>query len=149
MDVIIVERAELRVAGIRHIGRYMDIGREFGRLGGMLKGPLPSGAQMIAIYYDDPDATPVDQLRSDAAITLPARAASPLGLIEHRVAAGRYSMATHRGTYQEVPGAWTALKEWTRNNGHIPANPSYEIYLNTPMDTPEADLLTELYLRIG
>ena len=49
MDVTIVDQPELRVAGIRHIGPYPDIGREFGRLGGMLKGPPPAGSQMIAV----------------------------------------------------------------------------------------------------
>ena len=39
MDVTIVQQPELRVAGIRHIGPYQEIGREFGRLGGFLKRP--------------------------------------------------------------------------------------------------------------
>jgi AraC family transcriptional regulator len=148
MDVNVTQQPELRVAGIRHIGPYMEIGREFGRLGGMLKGPPPAGAQMIAIYYDDPDHTASDQLRSDAAITLPGHTASPLGLIEHRVPAGRFAKATHHGSYRGLPDAWTAIKQWAVKNGHAPANPGYEIYLNTPMDTPEEDLVTEIYLRL-
>ena len=40
MEVAIVEQPELRIAGIRHIGPYAEIGREFGRLGGILKGRL-------------------------------------------------------------------------------------------------------------
>ena len=43
MDVTIVEQPELRVAGIRHIGPYQQIGQEFGSLGGILKGPPPPG----------------------------------------------------------------------------------------------------------
>ena len=39
MVVQIVNQPDLRIAGIRHIGPYQEIGREFGRLGGLLKGP--------------------------------------------------------------------------------------------------------------
>ena len=37
MDVTIVQQPDLRIAGIRHIGAFDQIGREFGRLGGLLK----------------------------------------------------------------------------------------------------------------
>ena len=148
MDVTIVERPELRIAGIRHIGPYMEIGREFGRLGGMLKGPPKGGAQMIAVYHDDPTSTPPDKLRSDAAITLPGHTSAPMGLIEHRVPAGKYAKAIHNGSYQGLPGAWGTVREWAKKNGHKPANPGYEIYVNTPMDTKEPDLRTEIYLRL-
>lgn len=148
MDVTITQQPELRVAGIRHIGPYMDIGREFGRLGGILKGPPPSGAQMIAVYYDDPDVTPADKLRSDAAITLPGHAQSAPGLIEHRIAAGKYAKAIHKGGYEGLPATWKAVKEWAAQHGHSMANPGYEIYVNNPMTAEKADLITEIYLRI-
>lgn len=149
MDITIVEQPELRIAGIRHIGPYMDIGREFSRLGGMVKGPLPSGAKMIAVYYDDPERTPPDQLRSDAAMTLPGHAPSPLGLIEHRIAPGRFATATHQGGYEGLPDAWKTVKAWAAQNGHVVANPGYEIYVNNPMTTEKSALLTEIYVRLG
>ena len=148
MEVTITNQPELRIAGIRHIGPYMEIGREFGRLGGMLKGPPKGGAQMIAVYYDDPTSTPADKLRSDAAITLPGHTSAPMGLIEHRVPAGKYAKAIHNGSYQGLPAAWGAVREWATKNGHTPANPGYEIYLNTPMDTKEPELKTEIYMRL-
>ena len=149
MDVKITNQPELRIAGIRHIGPYMEIGREFGRLGGMLKGPPQGGAKMVAVYYDDPTSTPADKLRSDAAITLPGHTSAPMGLIEHRVPAGKYAKAIHNGSYQGLPAAWGAVREWATKNGHKPANPGYEIYLNTPMDTKEPELKTEIYMRIS
>ena len=77
MDVTIVNQPDLRIAGIRHIGPYHEIGREFGRLGGLLKGPPPAGSQMIALFHDDPAVTPPDKLRSDAALTLPGNTPTP------------------------------------------------------------------------
>jgi AraC family transcriptional regulator len=148
MDVTIVERPELRIAGIRHIGPYMEIGREFGRLGAMLKGPPQGGAQMIAVYYDDPTSTPADKLRSDAAITLPGHTSAPMGLIEHRVPAGRYAKTVHKGGYEGLPSAWAALRDWAAANGRQVNQPGYEVYVNNPMTTAKPELLTEIYMRV-
>lgn len=148
MRVTVKNQPELRVAGIRHIGPYHEIGRTFGRLGGMVAAP-PAGAQMIAVFHDDPDTTPPDQLRSDAAITLPGRASTPNGLIEQRVPAGRYASVIHRGPYEELPKVWAQLKkDWLPANGHHAGQPGYEVYLNDPRTTAKPDLLTEIFLRL-
>jgi AraC family transcriptional regulator len=149
MDVTIKQQPELRVAGIRHIGPYQNIGQAFGRIGGMLKGPPPAGSQMIALYHDDPATTPPDQLRSDAAISLAPGTPNPDGLIEQRVSAGRYAFTLHKGSYEGLPAAWNALKnEWLPTSGHRMGHPGYEIYLNNPMTSEKAELLTEIYMRL-
>ena len=149
MDVTIVQQPDLRIAGIRHIGAYDQIGREFGRLGGLLKGPPPAGSQMIAVYHDDPAVTPTGHLRSDAGLTIPGTVHAPDGLIEQHIPAGRYARTVHKGGYEGLPAAWNALKnEWLSKSGHRMGHPSYEVYLNNPMTTPKEGLLTEIYLRI-
>jgi AraC family transcriptional regulator len=148
MNAAIVNQPELRIAGIRHIGPYMEIGREFGRLGGMLKGPPPAGSQMIAVYHDDPESTDPTKLRSDAGITLTGNATSAMGLIEQRVPKGRYAKAVHKGGYEGLPGAWKELRAWAAANGHRMSNPGYEIYVNNPMTTEKSELLTEIYMRL-
>jgi AraC family transcriptional regulator len=149
MDVTIKDQPEIRIAGIRHIGPYQEIGQAFGRIGGMLKGPPPAGSQMIAVYHDDPATTASDQLRSEAAITLPDGAPNPDGLIEQRVPAGRYAYTLHKGPYDGLPAAWEALKtEWLPASGQRMGHPSYEVYLNNPMTAKAEELLTEIYLRL-
>jgi AraC family transcriptional regulator len=148
MNVNVSNQPELRVAGIRHIGPYHEIGRAFGRLGGLVGAP-PKGAQMIAVFHDDPDATPADRLRSDAALTLPAGSPTPNGLIEQRIPAGRYARVVHKGPYEELPKVWAQLKkEWAPANGHHATQPGYEVYLNDPMKTAKQELLTEIFLRL-
>jgi len=150
MDVTIVQQPDLRVAGIRHIGAYDQIGREFGRLGGLLKGPPPAGSQMIAVYHDDPAVTPTNDLRSDAALIIAGTTPTPEGLVEQHLPGGRYARTVHKGGYEGLPATWNALKnEWLAKNGHRMAHPSYEVYLNNPMTTPKDALLTEIYLRIA
>jgi AraC family transcriptional regulator len=149
MNVQIVNQPYLRIAGIRHIGPYHEIGRAFGSLGGMLKGPPPAGSQMIALFHDDPAVTPSDKLRSDAALTLAANTPTPNGLIEQRVPGGRYAKAIHKGGYEGLPATWDALKkEWLPTSGHKMGGPSYEVYVNNPMTAAKEDLLTEIYLRL-
>lgn len=147
MDVTIVDQPELRIAGIRHIGPYQQIGKAFARLGGLFKAP-PPGSQMIALYHDDPDVTAPDQLRSEAALTLPAGSHASDGLVEQRVPAGRYAKTVHQGSYDGLAAAWNALKhDWLPKSGYR-GTTSYEIYLNNPMTTKPEELLTEIYLRL-
>src|SRR6185503_10471401 len=73
MEVVIRDLPELRAGTVRHIGPYNQINQAFGRLG-MIAGPaglfqMPD-AGVIAMYYDDPESTPGEELRSDAAIVV-------------------------------------------------------------------------------
>jgi len=127
MNVTIETLPELRVAAVRHVGPYHDIGEAFQRL----------------------DA--IAALRSDAGVTIPMQAPLPAGLSETRIAAGRYARTTYVGHYAGLPEVWARLwRDWLPASGQRPAaRPSFEIYRNTPMDTRPEDLRTDLYLPLG
>ena len=153
MTVEIEEMPALRVAAVRHIGPYNHIGQAFERLGailggaGLLKGPPP---MMLAIYYDDPESTPVEDLRADAGIVVPAGLALPPGLSEVQVAAGRYARTRHTGPYEQLGDVWARfMGEWLPASGHrVASRPSFEVYRNTPMDTPKDQLVTDIYVPV-
>lgn len=152
MDVEIKPVPALHIAGLRHLGAYHEIGKAFGRLHSLVGEPerLPAGTLLVAVYHDDPATTPEPELRSDAAIVLATGAQVPEGLIEQRLAAGRYAVTTHHGSYAALPEAWQRLFAWPGRSGERRGpGPSYEVYLNTPMNTPEAQLRTELYLPLA
>jgi AraC family transcriptional regulator len=154
MDVQVIDRPALRVGALRHIGSYQEIGEVFRRLGDIAGGAglfQHPGAAMLAIYYDDPESTPPDRLRSDAAIAVPDGVALPAGLAEQRVAGGRYARTLHVGPYEQLGNAWARFKRegldargYRRRDGA-----SYEVYLNDPMQTPKEELQTELYIPIA
>jgi AraC family transcriptional regulator len=154
MDVEIREMPAMRVAAVPHAGRYQDIGKAFERLGSVA-GPsgllLHPGSAMIGIYYDDPDATPPEKLRSEAAIVVPEHVPLPEGLVEQRIPEGRYARAVHVGPYEQLPDAWARLKgEALAAGGHrIGTRPSYEIYTNDPSRVPKDELRTELYIPLA
>jgi AraC family transcriptional regulator len=153
MHVEIREMPERRVGTVRHVGPYDRIGQAFARLGaiagpaGLLQAPESA---MIAIYHDDPEATPPDQLRSDAGIAVPEHATLPASLVEQRLVAGRYASTVHVGGYDRLGDTWMRLMgEWLPASGHRMApGVSYELYLNTPMTAPEERLETAIFIPI-
>ena len=154
MEVQIKTMPEQRVGTVRHIGPYNQIGEAFGRLGdiagkaGLFSRPE---AAMIALYYDDPQSTPADKLRSDAGVAVAESVPLPDDLEEHRLPAGRYAVARHVGSYETLGDTWARfLGEWLPASGEQLADgPSFEKYLNNPMDTPKEKLETEIYVPVG
>jgi AraC family transcriptional regulator len=152
MDVTIKDIPAYRVAAVRHVGPYAQISQAFARLGA-LAGPaglIGHGAIMLAIYYDNPESTPPQNLRSDAALTIADDARLPEGLLEMHLPAGRYAMTSHVGPYEQLGDVWARfIGEWLPASGERLADtPSYEIYRNTPADVPADRLVTELYLPL-
>ena len=148
VNVTITSFDALRVAAVRHVGPYHTISEAFGRLG-RIAGPLfgTPGATMIALYHDDPDSTPADQLRSDAGVTVPEGTPLPEGVVEIRIPASRYAQYVHEGPYATLGDSWSRLLgHWLPASGHRLADrPSFEIYRNNPMTTPPEQLRTEIY----
>lgn len=148
MNVTITSLDALRVAAVRHVGPYHTISEAFGRLG-RIAGPLfgAPGAAMIALYHDDPDSTPVEQLRSDAGVVVPEGAVLPDGVVEIRIPSSRYARNVHEGPYATLGDSWSRLLgHWLPSSDHRLADrPSFEIYRNNPMTTPPEQLRTEIY----
>lgn len=154
MDVQITQRPALRVAAVRHVGPYNQIPLAFERLGELVNDTgliAHAGVAMLAIYHDDPDAAPVEQLRSDAAIVVPEDAPLPDGLTEQRVPGGTYATTTHIGPYEQLGDAWARfMGEWLPASGRrVGPGVSYEIYRNTPGEVPSEALRTELYIPLA
>ena len=152
MHADIIDQPAMRVAVVRHRGPYHRIGEAFSKLG-EIAGPaglFGPNAKMIGIYYDDPDTTREAELRSEAGITVSESVLIPQGLAEVRIPAGRMARATHIGGYEGLNESWARLTgDWLEQSGQrLGDGVSYEIYLNTPMDTPKEKLRTELYIPL-
>ena len=153
MQVDIKEMPAFRVGSIRHIGPYNQIAQAFERLGA-IAGPagllFDPHAAMLAIYYDDPETTPQDRLRSDAAISVSEQTALPPPLVEQRIAAGSYASTVHRGPYDTLGDTWARfMGEWLPASGRrVGPGVSYEIYRNNPTNTSKEQLVTELYVPV-
>ena len=154
MHVDVMSMSARRLATVAHRGPYNTIAKAFERLG-ELAGPcglFETGvAAMLAIYHDDPDATPPAELRSDAGIVVPEGVTLPKGLTETRIAAGRFARTTHVGPYNLLGDAWSRfMGTWLPSSGHrLGPLWSYEHYLNTPMTASPSELRTDLYISLA
>jgi AraC family transcriptional regulator len=152
MKVEVVQQPELRLASVRHVGSYMRVNEAFQRLNDLVTaaGLSNRDTKLVGVYHDDPSTTPEDKLRSDAAITIPAKTKLPLGLTELKLPAGRYAHTTHLGPYTGLGEAWAYLKnEWRQKSGEkLGKGMSYEVYRNTPMNAKPHELITDLYLPL-
>lgn len=152
MDVTIEDRPALRVATVPHVGPYNRISEAFARLGAIAgpAGLFGPHAAMLAIYHDDPDTTPATELRSEAALVVSADAKLPTGVVERHLSAGPYAHATHVGPYEQLGDTWARLMgQWLPQSGfRVRDAVSYEVYRNTPDDTPNEKLITELYVPL-
>jgi AraC family transcriptional regulator len=153
MEIDIKDMPRLRVATVRHVGPYNQIPKAFEHLGAVAgpAGLLQKAGAMMAIYHDDPETTPQDQLRSDAALVVDEGVRMPDGLVEQHIAGGRYAHTVHLGPYEQLGDVWARLLgEWVPASGHrIGDGVSYEIYLNTPGEVPKEQLRTELYVPLA
>ena len=150
--VEVKELAPLAAVGVLHRGAYMDVGRAFGTLFGVLgaRGLAHPGLRMAAVYGDDPSVTPEAELQSMACVLLdlPDVPAPPLQQLA--LPGGPHAVLRHTGPYATMKAAYDWLYgDWLPQSGREPADgPVLEFYLNSPQDTVPADLATEICLPL-
>lgn len=150
MQVEIKEIAPIHAVALRHIGPYHEIGATFGKLWGMAMSQGVPPGQGIAAYYDDPESTPPNELRSDAAITVPPDfAGTPEGLTRIQIDGGKYAVARYVGPYSGLGEAWKwVYGEWLPQSGLTPApKVCFELYINHDEQHPE-NCVTEVCVPI-
>ena len=143
---------DMSAAAIPHKGSYMEIGTSFEQLFRWLgaHGHAPKVRGTAGVYYDDPGAVPESDLRSHACALMAAPPAmeSPMEVLTIR--AGECAVLRHTGPYPELPKAYHWLfGEWLPGSGREPADvPSFEVYLNDPMNTAPPELVTDIHLPL-
>jgi AraC family transcriptional regulator len=141
----------LRLAALRHVGPYPQIGRAFGQLHEIITRTGLPHRELVALFHDDPRETPAEQLRSDAGAIVDEGVPLPSGLTEQRIPAGRYATTEHHGSYEGLGNAWVRFTgDVAAASGQAHARGiTFERYCNTPMDTPEDQLRTQLYMSVA
>jgi AraC family transcriptional regulator len=146
------ELPAITVATLAHQGDYQTIPSTFVRLATMAGalGLFGPDTRSFGIYYDDPSATPVEALRSEACLSVP-DAWAPSGDLQRReIRGGRYAVVLHVGPYAELSRAYEWLYgTWLAESGEEAADaPCVEAYLNDARIVPPAELRTEIWLPL-
>ena len=115
VDVKIEKREPLRVAFVRHVGPYQEVGKAWERLCGWAgpRGLFGPNTAMLGVCHDDPDVTPPERIRYDACITAPDGLAAEGDVGIQEVAGGDYAVTTHHGPYENLAATYAVLcGEW-------------------------------------
>jgi AraC family transcriptional regulator len=151
-DVRIERLPLLRVAFVRHVGPYNEVGTAWSRLMSWAgeRGLLAAHPRVLGIVHDDPEITPPDKIRYDACVAVGDQVQPDGDIGIQEVAGGDYAVATHRGPYHTLGDTYARLcGGWVPTSGHeMRSAPSFEIYLNAPDRVPPAELLTEIYVPL-
>lgn len=141
------------VVYVRHTGPYQDCKSAWDKLCGWAcpKGLFNQQTEILGVCYDDPDVTPADKIRYDACLSVVGEVVESRGVCRQQLPAGLYACYLHKGPYNTLKEAYARLcGEWIPASGYAIRNaPSVERYLNSPDQTPEAELLTEIRIPVA
>jgi AraC family transcriptional regulator len=148
-----IERFGLtRLAFVRHVGPFEGVGSAWQKLMAWAgrSGLMGPAAELMGVIHDDPEITPPERLRYDAALVVNERVrpAGEVGIQE--IPPGEYAATTHKGSYETLYRTYARLcGGWLPQSGREARSaPSLELYRNTPSNTPPDELLTEIYLPL-
>ena len=148
MNVTIKRLAPMRVAFMRHVGPYNQVGRVWEKLCLFLgkEGRLGGDCRFIGISHDDPEVTPPDKIRYDACVTADEDFRSRGDIGAQIIAGGDYAVMTHFGPYEKLGQSYAKLLgQWLPRSGReLGSAPCLEFYLNSPENTDPEDLITDI-----
>ena len=152
MDVDVKQVETMRVAFIRHVGPYSEVGATWERLMAWAapRGLLGPEMTFLGICHDDPDVTPEDKIRYDAGLVVD-DGFEPEGEVGvQQIGGGEYAVTTHFGPYGKLGETYARLcGDWLPAHGReLRSAPAFEIYLNSPENTDPEDLLTDIHVPL-
>jgi AraC family transcriptional regulator len=153
IDMIIAEVPAMKVAYVRSVGPYLASAKAAWQKlcsWAISKRLFEGKSIMIGICHDDPQATPPQKIRYDAAMTFQGNVEPDGDIGIQELPAGKYAMATHRGPYELLHHSWSSLYEGLRphSNFILRNAPCIEIYHNDPQTTPPERLITDIYAPV-
>ncbi len=152
IQVELMQIAPMPVVYLRHVGPYSQVGAAWGRLMNWAgsRGLMGPRMRLIGISHDDPDVTPAEKVRYDAALVVD-RPIDPEGEIGVReIGGGTYAVLTHRGPYENLSKTYQRFfGGWLPGSGREAADmEAFEEYLNSPMNAKPEDLITRIHVPL-
>jgi AraC family transcriptional regulator len=141
----LTELGPIRCLACRHTGAYDGVGAAWSRLFTLAR----DFGEMFGILHDDPEVTPPERLRYDAAMRT-ARDSAPEGLALLEIPEGLYATVRHTGPYSALGDSYARLcGGWIPGRGReIAPLPSLEFYRNDPRSAPPELLVTDIFVPL-
>ena len=105
---------------------------------------------IIGFAYDDPKLTPPADFRFDLGLTIPEQFSLKGDVIEKRLPQGRYAVALHKGSRDDIGDTVYGLyRDWLPHTHEELADlPCIFCYYNFEHEVAETELLTECWLLL-
>jgi effector-binding domain-containing protein len=120
----------------------MVLGKAFGDVAMAIgeQGQQPQGPPFVAYYNMD-----MEDLDIEAGFPVAKKLSGKGDVKPGEIPAGKVATCVYTGPYGEVmKAAYEALTKYVEEKGEAPTGIVYEIYFNSPMDTPPAELQTQI-----
>ena len=105
----------------------------------------PAGAP-FTLYYQAPDGDSMGDIAMCVPVANPIETDATTSMIE--IPQGAAAVVTHQGSYDNMSESYASVAAWIEARGHRVIGPVREVYLNSPAEVAEADLLTEILFPI-
>jgi AraC family transcriptional regulator len=141
------ELPPLKAVCMPHRGYYYMIGMTFGRLAGWLQETGVRTGPFVGLYYDCPESTPADEMRSYAGALVPDDFTTddPRGTLVE-IAGGTHAVGTYVGPYDAMSNAWMELMGQVTQSGRYSFvdAPNFEVYIQDCETAGWDNAVTEL-----
>jgi len=147
MEMKIEDMEPARVASVRHVGPYNEVGAAWEKLCTFLgkEGNLGPNTRFIGICYDDPEVTPPEKIRYDASVTVDDDVTGEDDVVIQTIGGGQYAITSHFGPYDQLGKTYAELfRRLMKDNREPRPEPCLEFYLNDPESTEPEDLVTDI-----
>lgn len=135
----------------RHRGGYAGVHETWGGLVTWIRERLPALPPLYGICPDDTEITEEPLLRFDACVAAVPGLAADATVHAGLVPAGIYAVGLHTGPYHRLHETYLdVIGRWAPSSGYeLAPEPVVEHYLDDPSCTPEAELRTEVRVRLA
>ena len=152
MDVRVETVTPMKVAFIRHVGPYDQVGAAWQKLM-MWAGPagmLGPNMKLLGIVHDDQEVTPPERIRYDACLVVRPDFEGQGEIGAQEIGGTDYAIARHTGPYEKLGDSYAKLCGWwlPTSGRELRAAPGFEVYLNNPQTTEPENLLTDIHLPL-
>ncbi len=147
----IKEMPEFKVAYIRHMGQYDQIGKAYEKL---MKWAGPRGllgpeTKTITVYQDDPAVTAIEKVRQDACITLSGDTQVEGEVGKAVIPGGKHAVGRFRVDSKGFEKAWNTMCLWLADNGYQYGGSPYELYHNSVEDDMRGNFDVEICIPVN
>ena len=154
MNVKIVDFDEIKVAAMEHRGPpelVKDSAQKFIEWRKERKLSPKDRCRTFGIAYDNPDTTEPQAFRFDLCGEVSAEVpVNPQGVVTKAIPGGRCAVVRHLGSHDRIGEcAYYLYRDWLPRSGEeLRDFPLFFHYLNLVSDTPEHELVTDVYLPL-